>query len=169
MLANAQDVEQAAAKSDPVVLVILGLTVLLGLFIWLAGLGIRKVLFPVIGILIGGTIGHLITGIFLFALLLAAAGLVIAIILTKKITAQSVKGQLLWAFIFSVCGAIIVFAGMILLLIYKGAEPIKAISYRPTFYICLFAAMTLFGTIVQSLFCKRLKKRLQNRQNADNN
>jgi hypothetical protein len=169
MPADVQNPQQAVSQSDPLVLLILAAIVLLGLFIWLAGLGLKKILLPVIGILAGGTVGYLLAGNLKIALFPAAIGLIVAIIIAAKITAQSVKSQILWAFIFSLCGSIIVFVAMTLLLIYKGAEPIKAISHRPTFYIALFAAMTLFGTIIQTLFCKRPKKQSKTTQNADNN
>jgi uncharacterized membrane protein len=178
MLANAQNLLMASGakpqsavggpQSDPLVLLTLAALVLLGLFIWLAGLGLRKFLLPIIGLFAGAISGYLLAGNLIITLFLAAIGLIVAIIIAAKITAQSVKGQLLAAFIFSLCGTIIVLVGMILLLIYKGAEPINAISRRPTFYIAFFAAMTLFGTIVQTLFCKRPKKQSKTDQNADN-
>jgi len=59
-------------------------------------------------------------------------------------------------------GTILVFAGMIMLLLYKGVEPISQISSRQTFYATVFAAMAVFGMIVQLLFCRHAaKKRLQ--------
>jgi uncharacterized membrane protein len=169
MLAIAQNLEQAGSNSDLAVLVILAVVVLLGLFIWLAGLGIKNILFPVIGILLGGTVGYLITRGYKLALVLALFGLLLAFILAKKISALSVKSQTLWAFIFSLCGTIIIFVGMILLLVYKGAEPIKTITQKPPFFIALFAAMTLFGTIIQSIFSKKPKNQSKNNPNADTN
>jgi len=168
MPANIQSPQQAVSQSDHVVLVILAALVLLGLFIWLAGLGLKKILLPIIGILAGGIIGYIFSASLKIAIFPALIGLIVAIIIAAKITAQSVKSQLLWAFIFSLCGTLIIFVGMILLLIYKGAEPIKAISGRPTFYIALFAAMALFGSIIQSLFCKRSKKQSKTDKNVDN-
>jgi hypothetical protein len=169
ILADAQNPQQAVSHSDPAVLLILFAIVLLGLVIWLAGLGIKKILLPIIGIFVGAIIGYLVSGSIKIALIPAAIGLIVAIIVAAKITTQSVKGQLLWAFIFSLCGTITVFVAMILLLVYKGAEPIKAISRRPTLYIAFFAAMTLFGTIIQAFFCKRPKKQSKTDEIADNN
>jgi len=126
-------------------------------------------LFPLIGILTSGIAGFLITHNFKWALLAAVLGLIISIVIEWKLVSGSVKGQLFWAFIFSLSGTIMVCVGMIWLLFYKGAEPISAINRNKGFYFCIFAAMTLFGTIVQSLFCKGSKKQLQTTENADNN
>ena len=169
MLANVQNIGQTVSQSSPIALLILWIVVLLGLFIWLGGLGLRKILFPVIGILTGGITGFLLTNNFKWALLFAALCLIIAIIIEWKLISSSVKSRLFWAFLFSLCGTIMVCAGMILLLVYKGAYPIKTISEKPVLYISIFAAMTLFGTIIQSVFCKGSKKQLQKEENADNN
>jgi len=56
-------------------------------------------------------------------------------------------------------GTILVFAGMIMLLLYKGVEPISQISSQQTFYATVFAAMTASGTIVQLLVCRRPGKK----------
>lgn len=162
-------IEATMSNSSPAVLLILWIVVLLGLVIWLGGLGLRKILFPVIGVLAGGIAGFLLTNNFKWALLPAAFGLIIASIIEWKLVSNSVKGQLFWAFIFSLCGTIMVCAGMIWLLIYKGATPIKTINENKVLYFGTFAAMTLFGTIIQSMFCKRPKKQLQTEENADNN
>jgi hypothetical protein len=168
MLANAQNLEQAVSQSSPIALLILWIVVLLGLVIWLGGLGLRKILFPVIGILTGGIAGFLLTNNFKWALLPAVLGLIIASVIEWKLVSGSVKGQLFWAFIFSLCGAIMVCAGMVILLTYKGAEPVKAVNENKALYFGIFAAMTLFGTIIQTLFCRGPKKQLQTEENADN-
>lgn len=73
-----------------------------------------------------------------------------------------VGGFTLWrptaALCFSVAGTILVFAGMILLLSYKGAAPGSRISSQPLIYAGIFAAMALFGTVEQLLLCRGAKK-----------
>ena len=73
-----------------------------------------------------------------------------------------VGGLVLWrptaALCFSVIGTILIFAGMILLLVYKGAAPVGLISSRPVTYAGVFAAMALFGTLEQLLLCRVGKK-----------
>jgi len=56
-------------------------------------------------------------------------------------------------------GAMLVFAGMILLLLYKGAAPISGIWRRSLFYAAVFIAMTAFGAIEQLLLCQRVKEK----------
>lgn len=48
-------------------------------------------------------------------------------------------------------GSAVVFAGMIILLFYKGSEPISMIAAKSQFYGIAFCAMTAFGAIVQLL------------------
>jgi len=73
-----------------------------------------------------------------------------------------VGGFTLWrptaALCFSVAGTILVFAGMIFLLSYKGAAPVSRISSQPLIYAGIFAAMALFGTVEQLLLCRGAKK-----------
>jgi hypothetical protein len=73
-----------------------------------------------------------------------------------------VGGFVFWrataALCFSVAGTILVFAGMIMLLVYKGAAPVSQISSRPVMYAGVFAAMALFGTVEQLLLCRGAKK-----------
>jgi hypothetical protein len=58
----------------------------------------------------------------------------------------------------SVLGTILIFAGMILLLLYKGSLPISSIYSKPPFYGAIFITMIVFGTIEQLLLCKRVKR-----------
>jgi hypothetical protein len=51
-------------------------------------------------------------------------------------------------------GSVCIFAGMILLLIFKGSYPITAIGSKPTFYLTILGGMTAFGTIEQIIFYK---------------
>lgn len=71
-------------------------------------------------------------------------------------------GIFLWrcttALSFSVIGTTVVYIGMILLLSYKGTEPISHIHKKPLIAGVIFLAMTGFGTVVQLLLCKKSKK-----------
>ena len=85
MLEILQNFEQTATRLSPIVLIGLGLmAVLAGLFVWLGGLGFRRILVAVIGAAGGGICGFLITGRnAMWALVLAAAVCVIAILFEK--------------------------------------------------------------------------------------
>ena len=48
-------------------------------------------------------------------------------------------------------GSAVVFSGMVILLFYKGSEPITLIAAKPKFYGIAFGAMMAFGTIMQLL------------------
>jgi len=71
-------------------------------------------------------------------------------------------GVLLWrwttALFFSVLGTMVVFLGMLLLLSYKGTEPVSHIRSKPLISAAVFLAMAAFGTVVQLLLCKSSKK-----------
>ena len=54
----------------------------------------------------------------------------------------------------SLMGTICIFAGMILLLIFKGSLPITTIGSKPTFYLTVFGGMTAFGTVEQIFLYK---------------
>ena len=63
MLELLQNFEQAAAQLSPVVLIVPGLAVLLlGLFVWLGGLGFKRQLLAVAGALGGGICGSFVLG-----------------------------------------------------------------------------------------------------------
>ncbi len=67
----------------------------------------------------------------------------------------------------SALGTVLIFAGMILLLLYKGAEPISAICQRGYFYLCVFVGMIVFGTVEQMLVCRpRTGKKVAKEQAA---
>ncbi len=56
-------------------------------------------------------------------------------------------------------GTFLNFTGMILLLLYKGAEPISRIGSKSIFFASVFAIMIAVGTAVQLFFCaSRYKK-----------
>ena len=58
----------------------------------------------------------------------------------------------------AVLGTMLIFAGMILLLLYKRSVPISGICDKPLFFAGVFGAMIAFGSIVQLLLCPRLEK-----------
>jgi len=66
-------------------------------------------------------------------------------------------------------GTALVFAGMILLLMYKGTAPINAISRKPPFYGTLFVAMAASGTIEQLILCKRKKAKSKKTKKQNEN
>jgi hypothetical protein len=69
-----------------------------------------------------------------------------------------VAGFSLWRLAMALCcsalGTILIFAGMILLLLHKGAVPVSIICSKSSYYATAFIAMIAFGTIEQLLLCK---------------
>lgn len=53
----------------------------------------------------------------------------------------------------AVLGALLIFAGMVLLLLYKGAMPVTVIDRKASFFAVVFGAMVAFGTIEQLVLC----------------
>ena len=92
------------------------------------------------------------------------------IIIAALVTIFIMGGLFLWRLTSALCcailGTLLVFAGMILLLLYKGAEPISSISRRTLFYAAVFIAMIAFGTIEQLLLCPWLKSKAIRRKQA---
>ena len=254
MLEIAQNFEQTAASFSPIVLIAPGLTaVIVGLFVWLGGLGLRKLLVVVVGAVGGGIFGFFVIGrnvmsamisvgvgaviaiifkrIFitiLAAALAAAIGIAVLagpyvgnaeganpinrdkilakgpaitihesihilkvhtvfftneikqaclqmpaynwIIIAALVTIFIMGGLFLWRLTTALCcatlGTLLVFAGMILLLLYKGAEPISSISRRTLFYAAVFIVMIAFGTIEQLLLCPWLESKAIRRKEA---
>jgi hypothetical protein len=255
MLRIFQNFEQTAVQLNPIVLIGPGLAaVLVGLFIWLGGLGFRRLLVAVAGAVSGGICAFFIVGRNIrVAIILAGAAAVIAIIFERlfitilaaalaavfgfavlagpyienseevipanqsKMPAQSpalsvresieeVKayiadvsekikqacsqmpvyrwlillmlvviliavGFFLWRLASALCcsalGTTLIFAGMILLLLYKGSVPISSIYNKPPFYGAVFATMTVFGTMEQLLLCQRAKRESIRKKGAD--
>ena len=220
MLEIALNFEETAAGFESMVLIVPGLlAVLAGLFIWLGGFGIRKVLVAVIGAVSGWACGFFMTGghiiwVVIFAVVAAAiavmfedvcmrilavavavvcgfavlagpyikgsftlAAIEVAcsqmslfawVIIVALVVIFVVGGIFFWRLTLALCcaalGTILIFAGMIALLLYKGAMPISSISSRLPFYAAVFMAMVAFGTIGQLLLCgdsrrKSVKKR----------
>ncbi len=258
MLEIAQNFEQTAVSFSPIILIAPGLAaVLIGLFVWLGGLGFRRLLVAVVGAVGGGICGFFIIGrntmsvmisaavaavitiIFekffitiLTAALAAALGLAIlagpyiensqehmlnyypfnqekisnrspyinihesihilkvhTVFFTNEIKQACLQmpaynwiiiaalaaifimgGFFLWRLTSALCcatlGTLLVFGGMILLLLYKGAVPISSISRRTLFYAAVFIAMIVFGTIEQLLLCPWLESKAIRRKEA---
>jgi hypothetical protein len=249
--------EQIAVRFSPAVLIAVGLAcVVAGLFVWLGGLGARKVLLAVAGAVSGGICGFFIGGqnivlaavsaavtaffavIFerIFTCLLAtviAAAFGFTVLarpyiedadilkhypvygpqnkterLDAQQTAETMKaymvdfgqtikqacsqmpmhswlimaalvlvfiaaGFLLWQVTSALCyatlGTLLIFAGMILLLLYKGAMPISSICQRHSFFLAVLAAMLAFGTTEQLLLCYRIGAKATTRKAAKKN
>lgn len=248
MLRILQDFESAVSQGpqlSPLVLVGPGLVLAgIGLFIWLGGVGFRKLLITVAGVVIGGVcgfflVGHTIVSTILAATLFAAIAMLferlfisiltgtLAVmiafavisgsyiedtqgpasintpetptqdsILSPQQSAEKMEiyitdiGQkikhaclqmpvlhcmiimalalisiaagflfrrLASALCFSFLGTVLIFAGMILLLLYKGAVPVRIISSKQSYYAIVFVVMVAFGTLEQLLLCKHPK------------
>ena len=210
MLEILQNFERTAVQLNPIVLICTGIVcVLAGLFVWLGGLGFRKVLVVVAGAAGGGVCGFFITGqnamwatvwagvavaialtferifITIMAAVLAAVlsfailgggyfektgslgqacsqmPLYSWVIISALIIIFIAVGFFFWSLTSALCcatlGTILIFAGMILLLSYKGSEPIGHISSAKPYYTMIFAAMVAFGTIEQLFLCRSAK------------
>ena len=59
----------------------------------------------------------------------------------------------------AVLGTTLNFTGMILLLFYKGAEPVTGIGKRSLFFLAVFAVMVVLGTAVQLILCPPKRKK----------
>jgi hypothetical protein len=57
----------------------------------------------------------------------------------------------------SLLGTALIFAGLILLLIFKGSEPIVRIQQQGTYYGLVLVCMALFGALEQLLLCRPAK------------
>lgn len=62
------------------------------------------------------------------------------------------------AVVSSMLGTAIIFLGMIILLFYKNSKPINQIAGEPYFYTVVFAAMIVFGMVVQLALSPSVKK-----------
>jgi hypothetical protein len=98
----------------------------------------------------------------------AGVGLVAVI----AVAAALVVPRLSIAVVSSSLGSAIIFAGMIMLLFYKGSKPISYITQRPRFYATAFVAMVIFGTVVQlilspSAFAKASSGKPANKENGE--
>ena len=62
---------------------------------------------------------------------------------------------------FTLAGVALIFAGMVLVLLYKGARPLTGIYQMPAFFGFVVIAMTAFGTFAQLLLCPGRTKKPQ--------
>ncbi len=163
MVANSENIAESAGQTGPIILLILALaTVLAGLFFWLGGLRFKKVLLPATGLIAGGAIGLFAFSKGLWVVLISIAfcvvlGIMLEIMSERILSRKAFFSRVLIAFLFSAAGAAIIFSGMIGLLIYKGADPLGAITERSGFFAAVFAGMIIFGTIVQTILCRKTK------------
>jgi hypothetical protein len=67
--------------------------------------------------------------------------------------------NLVCAWLWATAGTILIFAGMISLLLYKGSTPIGTIFHNGNYYAAVFTAMMTLGTIVQLLLFHHIKTR----------
>jgi hypothetical protein len=84
--------------------------------------------------------------------------LIMAAVSVAALAAGLFSGRLTPALCCAVFGTMLIFAGMIMLLLYKGSVPISVIRNKPMFYTAVFGSMTAFGTVVQLLLCPRPEK-----------
>lgn len=160
MIENLKNLEKTATGLEQILLVGPGLAcVLLGLFLWLGGSAFKRTLAAIAGLLAGAACGFVIISRNTISLTIAAAaGCLIATIIERAYTALAPTGfffsRLIPALCSTVLGTLLVFAGMILLLLYKGSAPITHINDRQSFYAAVCIAMIAFGTITQLLLCR---------------
>ena len=103
MLEVAQHFEQMVARFGPVVLIAPGLAaVLVGLFVWLAGLEFRRVVAAVAGAISGGICGFLIIGQNIVSALFFAAVAAVIATMFEKIFITILTATLAAAFGFAV-------------------------------------------------------------------
>ena len=105
------------------------------------------------------------------------AGQWMTVPLGGRITAAVITGAFALAAVFfprlasamcwSTVGTTFIFAGMIMLLAYKGSNPISNIAGRGLFYTAIFGAMTWFGTAEQIVLCRGCNKEPRKKQERD--
>jgi hypothetical protein len=61
--------------------------------------------------------------------------------------------------VFSVLGTGLIFIGMLVVLLYKGAQPISHVYERAALYNTVILVMIVFGTAVELLLCSRKNKK----------
>lgn len=161
MLEIVQNFEKAVADFSPQIQAIAGIIfVLAGLFIWLGGLGLRKALAVLIGAACGGIAGLYIAGQHLiWTGLTTIAGIIIAVTFNAILSEKSLFIRFILALCYGIAGTLIALAGMILLLLYKGASPVSLIGDKQPLYMYIVIGMIVFGTFEQLLLyqykCKK--------------
>ncbi len=92
--------------------------------------------------------------------------IMIAAVLVVVIVAGLLLWRLTFAFSCAALGTMLIFAGMILLLLYKGSAPVSRIFHGSLFYLIVFIAMIFFGTLEQLLLCKDVKRQSTRKKQA---
>jgi hypothetical protein len=92
---------------------------------------------------------------------------IMAVLAVVCIVVGSYQWRLTSAFCCAALGTSLIFAGMILLLLYKGAAPISRILQSHPFYLSVFAAMTVFGMAEQLLLCPGVKRKSADEKKTD--
>ncbi len=159
----AKELEASAAQIKPILLIGPGtVAVIVGIIIWLAGSSFRKISFAIIGLTAGALLGYFSTGKSInHAIGFAAAGAITFTIIALLLSGGSIMPRLLSALILSVIGTAMIFAGMVMLLLYKGSQPVSYIIQKQYFFAAIFAIMAGFGLFEQLLLCKQAKKSLK--------
>ncbi len=91
---------------------------------------------------------------------------IIAVLVIIFITGRLYFWRLTSALCCATSGTMLIFAGAILLLLYKGAMPVTGIYHRASLYTGVFITMAAFGTIEQILLCPWLKSKVIRRKEA---
>jgi len=168
MLQMIYHIESIALGLNPIILVISGIIfVAAGLSIWLGGLAFGKISMAIIGAIAGLACGFIIKEQITLWLVLSAFGGCVIILLFEQILSVILKyGSFLWNLILALfcssCGTALISTGMVMLLLDKGAEPVKHITEKQSLYAAVFAAMLVFGTIEQLMFFTRQTKKKKN-------
>ncbi len=85
----------------------------------------------------------------------AALGVVALVLLTLGLFLERLAGAL----VCSVLGTVLIAAGLILLLIYKGSAPISLVHRQGVLYTLVLLGMAVFGTLEQLVLCPAPKRR----------
>lgn len=139
--------------------------VLPGLTIWLAGLGMGRISTAAVGFIAGFVLGHYITHridlmLWLWPLGGAVVMLAIEYLLSRLLGFGSFAYNLALSIFFAMTGTAMLFFGMILLLIYKGAEPLDLVINREQMFLVIILAMIAFATVEQMTLCSKVQKNL---------
>jgi hypothetical protein len=249
--------ERTSGRINPIMLIAPGIVaVIAGLFVWLGGLGFRKVLSAILGAITGWVVGFFVIGKSMIAAsVLAVAAAITATILNRMIivilavslavtlgfvvvslggpylgiteqagpaftnpvssegptlnvteSIKAIKGYIIgvgdqiqqsclqmsvigWAIIgvmiiiaivaivylwnltsalcSAVLGTLLIFAGMVLLLLYKGSIPVTVIDRKASFFAVVFGVMVAFGTIEQLVLCPWFEGKRKKRKKAE--
>lgn len=103
MLEVLESLERVAVRLSPIVLVLPGLILTaLGLFVWLGGLGFRRLLMGLVGALAGGVLGYSLAGRNVVVTVAAALALTFVAAIFQRLFAAVILGVLAAAVVFLV-------------------------------------------------------------------